>query len=144
VITPTRVGYAAYRKLDAPSLSMGKDFSDADYKRVKVVLERKDCKFLGGVSLNEHTSLQYGGDTTAVNRFVEALSSCPNVTVRVLFFRPGPSGIASDWIVTQEANLHELVVRINLASKMVKMENLYLPPVRAENSSEPIGTATQK
>src|SRR4029078_11114648 len=67
VTATTGLVYAAYIKLEAPSLSMGQDFSKADYKQLKGVLERKDCKFLGGVSLNEHTSLQYAGDTTAVN-----------------------------------------------------------------------------
>jgi hypothetical protein len=144
VATAARPVNAAYSKLKASSLSMGKDFSDGDYKQLKRVLERKDCKFLGGGSLNSFTSLQYAGDTTAVNRFVEALSLCPQVTVRVIFFRPGAGGSESDWMVTQEGNSHELVVRINLASNNVKMENLYLPPVKAEKPSEAVSTTTQK
>jgi hypothetical protein len=47
-------------------------------------------------------------------------------------------------MVIQEGNSQDLEVRINLAAKNVKLENLYLPPVRAEKSSEPMSTAVQK
>ena len=126
---------ARYQELDAPSLGTSKNFPDATYQKVKAVLERKDCKFLGGAALNAFTSLRYGGDTIALNKFVEALSLCPDVKVHVNFFRPQP-GVECDWMVTHDAHTNELVVRINLASEAVKMEDLYLPPVKAEKASE--------
>lgn len=141
-ITTTLV-FASYNTLDAPSLTMAKDYPDADYEKIKAVLERKNCKFLGGAQLNAHTSLKYGGDTTALNLFVEALSLCPNVTVHVNFYRPGPGGAEWDWMVTQDAPSNELVVRINLESENVKLEALYLPPVKAEKPAED-GIASEK
>jgi hypothetical protein len=130
------LAWAALGTLDAPSLGTSKNFSEATYQKVKVVLERKDCKYLGGGWLNANTSLRYGGDTTALNKFVEALSLCPDVKVHVNFFRPSPGGVECDWMVTHDAHTNELVVRINLASEKVKMEDLYLPPVKAEKASE--------
>jgi hypothetical protein len=125
---------AASQSLDTPALSLGKNYPEADYQKIKQVLERKDCKYLGGGWLNKHTSLRYGGDTTALNHFIEALSLCPNVQVQVLFFQ-GPA-VDCDWMVTHTAPSNKLVVRINLASENVKMEALYLPPVKAEKASE--------
>ena len=72
---------AEYHELKEPHLVV-KDYSEADYKALKAVLERSDCKFLGGAELNAASSLRYGGDTTALNRFIAALSLCPRLTVQ--------------------------------------------------------------
>ena len=86
--------------------------------------------------MNAASSLRYAGDTVALNKFIEALSLCPKVTVHVNFYRPGPGAVESDWMVTQMAPSSELVVRINLASEKVSIEKLYLPPVKAEKASD--------
>ena len=126
---------AAYDELKEPHLWI-KDYSKADYKALDAVLNRKDCKFLGGAELNASSSLRYGGDTTALNKFIAALSLCPRVIVHVNFYRPGPGAVESDWHVTQMAPSPELVVRINLASEKVSVEKLYLPPVKAEKAPD--------
>ena len=126
---------AEYHELKEPRLSV-KDYSEADYKALRAVLERSDCKFLGGGELNSASSLRYGGDTTALNKFIAALSLCPNVTVHVNFYRPRTPGVECDWMVTQMAPSSELVVRVNLASENVNIEKLYLPPVKAEKAPD--------
>ncbi len=126
---------ASYRELKEPHLVV-KDYSEADYKALQAVLERSDCKFLGGAELNAASSLRYGGDNTALNKFIAALSLCPKVVVRVNFYRPGSGAADCDWMVTQMAPSNELVVRINLGSEKVAVEKLYLPPVKAEKEPD--------
>ena len=125
---------AAMGILETPSLAMPRDYPKADYEKIKAVLERKDCKFLGGMWLNAATSLRYGGDTTSLNLFIEALSLCPNLKVHVLFYRPTGGNVGGDWMVTQYGAVNQVEVRINLASDKIKIENLALPPVKAENA----------
>jgi hypothetical protein len=126
---------AEYHELKHPYLVV-KGYSEADYKALKAVLQRSDCRFLGGSELNVSSSLRYGGDTTALNKFIAALSLCPKVSVHVKFYRPGPGGVECDWSVTQMSASTELVVRINLASEKVNIERLYLPPVKAEKAPD--------
>jgi hypothetical protein len=126
---------AEYHELKEPHLVI-KDYSEANYKALKAVLDRNDCKFLGGGELNAASSLRYGGDTTALNKFIAALSLCPKVIVHVKFYHPRTPGVECDWAVTQMAPSSELVVRVNLASEKVDMEKLYLPPVKAEKAPD--------
>ncbi len=44
---------AASGDLEAPALTMAKGYPAADYAKVKAVLGRGDCKFLGGGWLNK-------------------------------------------------------------------------------------------
>jgi hypothetical protein len=129
------IALASYRELKEPHLDL-KDYPADDAKKLQAVLERQDCKFLGGAELNAASSLRYAGDTIALNRFIEALSLCPDVSVHINFYRPVGGAVECDWMVTQMAPSHELVVRINLASEHISMEKLYLPPVKAERPSE--------
>ena len=126
------VAWGLAGELDRPSLATSKEFPDADYQKVRAVLEGKNGKFLGGRFVNSFTSLEYAGDTTALNQFIEALARCPNVKVRVSFYGPTGEVAECDWMVTHMAISNELQVRINLASKNVELEKLYLPPVKEE------------
>jgi hypothetical protein len=129
------IAFASYKELESPHLWFGKDFSKDDYKQLDAVLTRSDCKFIGGAELNSFSSLRYGGDTVALNKFIEALSLCPKLKVHVMFYRP-TGAVEADWMVTQRAPAQEVEVRVNLASEHIKIENLYLPPVKAEKASE--------
>jgi hypothetical protein len=136
VATFCSLALASYRELKEPHLDV-KDYTGADKKALQAVLQRSDCKFVGGAELNAASSLRYAGDTIALNKFIAALSLCPKVSVHVNFYRPAPGAAAEcDWMVTQMAPSPELVVRINLASEKVSMEKLYLPPVKAEKEPD--------
>lgn len=129
------IGFAMGGKLDSPSLPLAPGRPDADYKKVQAVLERKDCQFLDGFWVNEFRWLHFGGDTIALNKFIKALSLCPNVIVNVKFERPRLAEAGWDWTVSQNMrSSNDLVVSINLTSKNIKLEDLSLPPVRAEKS----------
>jgi len=126
------VAIAAYQELKHPWIARPKDYSADDYKKIEAVLAGKDCKFLGGSALNGFTSLRYHSDTIALNKFIEALAECPNVVVSVNFYRPSPGAPECDWMVTHEPYPMKFVVRVNLESKNIKLEKLYLPPVTPE------------
>ena len=126
----------AMGELEKPHISLSIDYPKADQEKLQAVLNRTDCKYLGGAWLNRSTALRYGGDTIALNKFIEALSLCPNLKVHVNFFH-GKNSAQSDWMVTHMAPSNELVVRINLDSTNIDMEKLYLPPVKAEEEKKP-------
>ncbi len=90
--------FALTFELDRPGLAIPKDFPAATRTNLLAVLERPDCKFLGGTGFNSDTNLKYGGDTLALNRFLDALARCPGLTLSIRFYRYDESE-KLDWVV---------------------------------------------
>lgn len=137
VLTPNESSAALF-ELKKPRLPMAKSFTESDYVKLNEVLDGKgikDVKYIKGHWLNLFSSLQYyffsslqyRGDTCAVNHFIEALTKCPKVAVHVTFERPSPGVAEYDWMVTHTANKNKLIVRINLKSKSIDLTKLHLP-----------------
>ena len=118
---------AAWGELKQPRLPMAKTFTEAEYAKLNAVLDRKDVTFIKGYSLNFHSALQYSGDTSSLNLFIEALTECPKVSVHICFFRP--CAYQCDWVVTHTANSNELVVRVNLDSPHIDLTKLHIPTI---------------
>jgi hypothetical protein len=125
----TQLAKGASGTLETPNVPMANDYSKADYAAVLAVLngKGKEWKYVEGSWLNRFTTLQYDGDTTSLNLFLEALTKCPHLTVHVNFFRPASTSDLPAWLVTHTAGENAFVVRINLASKAINLEKLYLP-----------------
>lgn len=123
---------AAAGTLTQPSVALPAEYSKAHGDKVYAALRRTDSKFLGGNWLNSFTSLRYSGNTRALGLFLEQLSECPGVSVSVSFFRPGPGQDleSTDWQVAHDAHSNSFNVRINLQSKTVNLEDLYVPPIK--------------
>ena len=118
---------AAWGELKQPRLPMARTFTEAEYAKLNAVLDRKDVTFIKGYSLNVHSALQYSGDTLSLNLFIEALTECPKVSVRICFFRP--CAYQNDWMVTHTANSNEIVIRVNLDSPRIDLTELHIPTI---------------
>jgi hypothetical protein len=53
-LVPTLIshGHARSRALNTPSIATPANFPQAEYQKIRTVLEQTDCKYLGGESLN--------------------------------------------------------------------------------------------
>jgi hypothetical protein len=93
-------------------------------KALQKILLRPDAKYLHGHWVNFWTSLRYGGDTTALNLFVEELSRCPGLTVSISFQKLEND---ASWLVGQLANDSKIQVIVNLSSPQIEVERISLP-----------------
>jgi hypothetical protein len=123
VTTPSPAPGAA-GKLEAPGVAFSAGYPAEAQAKVMKVLKRADCKFLGGTWLNSWTTLRYQGDVGALNQFVGDLVKCPGVTVHVSLKRLTDD---ADWRVGHSAHQNRFQVEVNLDSRRVELEKLYIP-----------------
>ena len=90
-------------------------------------LQRKDCKFLGGSFVNEHSYLRYAGDAGSLNLFIGDLVECPGVTVTVGFKKLDDK---CDWLVSHDADANSFQIQVNLNAKRIDLEKLILPATK--------------
>jgi hypothetical protein len=87
-------------------------------------LRRPDAKYLQGHWLNRWSSLQYGGDTTALNLMIADLAQCPGLSVAVTFQKLNNE---ASWMIGQDGNEPRVQVTVNLSSPQVDPERISLP-----------------
>ena len=127
---------AAFHKLNEPSLAIPEGFSESARTRIMASLRRADCKFIGGYALNMFTSLQYQGDTLALNHFLEGLAKCPGVALSVRFQRRGVPADC-DWLVSHLAGKPgNFTVHVNLESSQIDLQDLVIPQSKGPPLSE--------
>ena len=119
--------FAAAGSLDSPGVAFPGDYPKDAQDKVMAALARKDCKFLGGEFVNWFTTLRYQGETRALNLFLGGLAKCPGVTVHVSFKKLDDE---CDWRVSHDAQGNRFQVEVNLNSKQVKLEDLYIPEAK--------------
>ena len=129
----TTRAFALAGDLTEPGVALPKDFPEAARTNIMKALRRPDCKFLGGHFLNSFTSLSYGGDTKALNFFLDSLAKCPGVTLSVSFVSEHLPHESCDWNVGHEAFRNRFDVRVNLKSSRIKLEQLVIPEARGPN-----------
>ncbi|WP_035612093.1 hypothetical protein [Haloferula sp. BvORR071] len=116
--------------LSEPGIAFPSDFSKPAQLRIMEALKHPDCKFLGGRFVNSFTSLNYAGETKALNLFMEQLAKCPGVVLAVRFKAEGFAE-GCDWMIAHEAgDPCKLTVHVNLKSSRVKLEDLVIPEVK--------------
>jgi hypothetical protein len=113
--------------LDAPGVTFPGDNPKDAQDRVMATLTRKDCKFLAGEFVNWFTTLRYRGETKALNLFLGDLEKCPGATVHVGLKKLDDE---CDWRVSHDALDNRFQVEVNLNSKQVKLEDLYIPEAK--------------
>jgi len=96
-------------------------------------LNRKDCKFIGGMFINSFTTMYYKSDAKALNLFLDDLAHVPSAVLHVSFVKtlPEPGTRA----VHHEAGDNRFHVRVNLRSE-INTEDLYLPDIHGRNPIE--------
>ena len=116
--------------LKEPGVALPQDYPKASQDQVMAALKRPDCKFLGGRFINWHTSLNYAGDTKALNQFLDALAKCPGVTLHVTFVADPMLHEGSDWHVSHDAHENSFNVRVSLKSDRIKLPDLRVPAAK--------------
>ena len=115
-------------ELAEPGLAFPEGFPESARTNIMAALRRSDCKFLSGGFINWITTLNYGGDTAALNRFLEGLAACPGIQLSVRFSSESTMA-GCDWMIaSHSANApYQLVVRVNLKSARIRLEELIIP-----------------
>jgi hypothetical protein len=129
--------FALAGDLTEPSLAFPSDFPESARTNIMAALRQPDCRFLGGHFVNWITSLNYGGDTKALNLFLEGLAKCPGIRLSVRFSSES-SMMGCDWMIASHSS-HEpykIVVRVNLKSGQIKLEDLMIPDSGGPTLSE--------
>jgi hypothetical protein len=102
--------------LKEPQLAFPAGFPESDRTNIMASLSRPDCKFVGGSFVNSFTSLKYGGDTRALNLFLEGLVKIPGVVLSMRFHTERTPDDC-DWHVSHMAGKpREFAVHVNLKS----------------------------
>ena len=122
-------------ELTQPGLAFPEGFPESARTNIMAALRRPDCKYLSGGFINWITTLNYGGDTAALNRFLEGLAACPGIHLSVRFSSESTMA-GCDWMIaSHSANVpYQFVVRVNLKSARIRLEELIIP--------ESVGTKT--
>jgi hypothetical protein len=113
---------AALGEIETPKLLVSDH--PATQAALDKVLQRPDGKYLKGHWLNSWSSLQYGGDTTALNMMVADLAQCPGLSVSLTFQKLNNE---ASWIVGQNRNEAKIQVIVNLTSPQIEVERISLP-----------------
>lgn len=114
-------------ELDRPVVTFSKEYPEVARRAVRGVLEKKDYAFLGGVKLNDLTSLRYQGGTATLNRFLAELADCLGVLVQVSFSHELDA--ATDWRVFHEPHANRFRIEIAYQSPRIDLSKLVLPVI---------------
>ena len=130
--------FAMAGDLTEPDLAFSKEFDEVMRSNIVASLRRPVCKFLGGHFINWNTSLEYGGDTKALNLLLSGIAKCPGFTLSMRFYTGTEiARNGTDWLVTHDALMpDQLVVRVNLKSSKIKLEDLVIPDAKGPNLPE--------
>ena len=128
-------------ELKEPGLAFPERFPESARTHITAALRRPDCTYVGGHFINWLTTLKYGGETSALNRFLEGLAKCPGATLSVRFDKDRiPDGC--DWLVCHDAGEPgRITVRVNLNSSRIRLDDLALPEVKGQPLSVANGSS---
>lgn len=125
--------FALLGELKEPGVAFPEGFSEPARTHIMAALRQPDSKFLGGHFINSFTSLKYGGDTLALNLFLEGLAKCPGVSLSVRF----QPDMDCDWLVSHLADEPgRFTVHVNLKSSRIDLEKLVIPESKGPPLSE--------
>ena len=125
--------------LTRPALAFPKGFPESAQTNILKALQPTDCKFIGGTFLNSSTTLKYGGDTRALNLFLEGLVKCSGAILSVRFQTESDSEDC-DWLLTHSAlQPGRFTVHLNLKSSHINLDDLVIP----ESNGPPLDEAAK-
>jgi hypothetical protein len=116
--------------LSEPGIALPAHYTETVRSNIMAALRQPDCRFLGGRFLNSHTSLNYAGNTRALNFFLDGLAKCAGVTLSVSFTFDALPDDRCDWHVSHQAGPNRFHVRVNLKSSQIKLAELVIPAVK--------------
>jgi len=124
---------AALTNLETPSVAFDSGYSKTERDQVLKVLKSDKCKFVRGTTLNSFTTLQYRGNTESLNSLLDQLASCRQLNIHISFAHPKNGDVLSesDWCIHHEAHNNSFHFRVNLESKQIDLQRLYIPDIHS-------------
>lgn len=115
--------------LDRPGLALPEAYPQAQRERLMAALNREDCKFAGGRYVNWITTLEYSGNTEALNLQIDALTKVREISIHVRFSKAQSAA----WQIHHGASgPGELSIMINPDAPGINLANLRLPPITTQ------------
>ncbi|MCM2374488.1 hypothetical protein [Aporhodopirellula aestuarii] len=118
--------FAIVVQLSSPSqVVFSSEYPEHARKKVRDALDVKNSRFIDGVTNMRKTTLNFTGDTTAINEMLLKLTECPAAIVSVSFRNIDHE---CDWrlvYTTDDTKFHAIV---NLHSDQIDLEDLEIPP----------------
>lgn len=112
-------------------------------RQVAEALTLKECEFINGGWCNGTTTINFCGDTAAINAMMARLAECPEMTVEVSFKRHDKDSQgknsrknenlldrASDWRLVHDSKTNSFLVIVNLESENIHLDDLKIPPAK--------------
>ena len=133
LLIPMAFGMAG--DLDKPSLSFSQNSTIRD--KVMGVISSKEFKFLGGHFINADTTLEYAGDSAAVNTFLDRLAKCAGVHVHVSF-SSDTDGLFSgektdaDWTLNHNAWIDDSVFNVMVRTERIAKSAVRIPKAKSK------------
>ena len=130
LLASTLRAFALAGELSEPGLAMPTNVPPAFSTNLTAAVTDAKVKFLGGNFVNGFTALRYGGETRALNGFLERLAKGPGVKLSVRFENCADEQPQA-WLLTHDAwhDAYAVCVRINLKSRRLQLADLVLPDV---------------
>src|SRR5690348_2241210 len=125
---------AALDNLTTPSVAFTENYLKPDREQILKILKSDKCTFVAGTALNSFTTLQYRGNTESLNSVLDELAKCQRLRIHVSFAHPKAGDVLSnsDWCIHHEAHDNSFHFRINLDSKQINLEKLYIPDFHSQ------------
>jgi hypothetical protein len=119
--------------LASPELAFPKDYPEVTRSNILAVLREPDCHFIDGHFINWNTTLQYGGDTRALNSFLARLVKCADVILSVSFDEELDEDCT--WTVFHGAlpDPNHFSIHIHFRSKKIVLGELAVPEIKGDS-----------
>lgn len=130
--------FALAGELSIPGLAFPAGFPEAARTNLIAAVSLPDSGFIRGEFVNSSTQLYYGGDTAALNAFLQRLAGCPNTTIAITFVSGIADHPAATWKVSHSGitNPARLAVQINFHAGKIHLEDLLIPNILSEMKGE--------
>ncbi|QDS92367.1 hypothetical protein FF011L_11100 [Roseimaritima multifibrata] len=117
--------FAIWIELQSASVPLSNDYPEYARQQIWKAFETENCDFIDGHSTLRVTTLNFSGDTTAVNKLLLELANCPAASVAVSFEKIKNK---CDWRIVHSVTGNKFRVIINLESNQIELEQLTIPP----------------
>lgn len=124
----TEPAHALSGPLKSPAgIAFSSTYPDEARAQVIEALQQEGAEFVDGSFVNAISTLNYRGETKALNALANRLAHCPGTMVFVSFQKFAPE---HDWRVVHDAHLNHLQVIVNLNSQRIDLVALAIPPAQ--------------
>ena len=122
--------FAIRIQLQSAAVPFSNDYPRYARTHVLAALKTENCDFIDGHSTMRVSTLNFAGNTTAINELLQKLADCPAAGVTVSFAEMEHK---CDWRVVHTVTGNEFRVIVNLQSNQIVLDELKIPPAKGPN-----------